>query len=259
VRSVEELRARWLALIQAFMARTGMYATTGHEMQLLASGLLDDLCFLDDRDADSALARQRVYSYGKLGVAGPFEALFGRPRCQAEVAGVYAEIFHRLGYLTVDHTIGQPRWDELTGGLRAQFEDRDVRRSEAQTLLGAPSLIVDRGTVLCYAADDPAAGWLFVDSPAEYVRRYEPGHGYTADLDADPLVRSLRLSSQPFENGLILTLYGKVLRWGPGWWIDHPSPGQTAEQQAIASQLRQIRDADPSQAAETHGHFPEPS
>lgn len=108
--------------------------------------------------------------------------------------------------------------------------------------------------MLCYAAADPAAGWLFVDSPGVYVRRYEAGHGgYTAEKDTDPLVRSLRLSSQPFEEGLILTLYGKVLRWGPGWWIDHPSPTQTPEQQAIARQLRQIRAADPSQATKIHG------
>ena len=234
-----------------------MYASTGQEMQLLATRLLDDLCFLDDRDADCEMAEQRVHSYGKLGVAGAFEAMFGRPGCQAEVAGVYAEIFHRLGYLTVDHTIGHSGWSELTGGLRDRFEDRDVRRSEAQTLLGSPSLIIDHGTVLCYAANDPAVGWLFVDSPAVHVRRYEAGHGrYTADKDTDPLVRSLRMSSQPFEDGLILTLYGKVLRWGPGWWIDHPSASQTPEQQAIARQLRQIRDADPSQQGEIRAAWP---
>lgn len=140
MRSAAELRSRWLELIQGFIARTGMYATTGREMQLLAGQLLDDLCFLDDRDdAERALARQRVHSYGKLGVGRPFEALFGRPRCQAEVAGVYAEIFHRLGYLTVGQIIGEPGWSDLTGGLRARFEGRDVRRSEAEALLGPPA------------------------------------------------------------------------------------------------------------------------
>jgi hypothetical protein len=95
-----------------------------------------------------------------------------------------------------------------------------VRRSEAETLLGPPSLIVDHGTVLCYAPDDPAAGWLFVDSPVVPVRRYQAGEGsYTIDDETVPLVRSLRLSSRPFEDGLILTLYGKVLRWGPGSWV----------------------------------------
>jgi hypothetical protein len=35
-------------------------------------------------------------------------------------------------------------------------------------------------------------------------------------------------------------------RWGPGWWIDHPGQGQSADRAAIAAQLREIRAADPS-------------
>jgi hypothetical protein len=74
----------------------------------------------------------------------------------------------------------------------------------------------------------------------EYVRRYEASHGrYTADRDADPLVRSVRLPGPDFEAGLILTLYGKTLRWGQGWWIDHPSGTLTAEKKAIARQLQE--------------------
>lgn len=38
-------------------------------------------------------------------------------------------------------------------------------------------------------------------------------------MDEDPLVRAFRLPAENFESGLYLTLYGKVLRWGPGWWI----------------------------------------
>jgi hypothetical protein len=80
------------------MAKTGMYATTGREMELVAAGLLADLCFLDDRDAEYERAGQDMQSrYGKLGVAGPFNAMFGLERCQAEVAAVYAEVFSRLG------------------------------------------------------------------------------------------------------------------------------------------------------------------
>jgi hypothetical protein len=134
------------------------------------------------------------------------------------------------------------------GTVRERFEDRDVRRNEAEQILGPPSLVVG-GTVPCYAAADRAAGWLFADCYAERVRRYDPGQGrYTEQRDADPLVRSVRLpGTEDFEAGLVLTLYGKVLRWGPGWWIDHPGASQTAETRAIAAQLRSINAADPSQ------------
>ncbi|MER7450293.1 hypothetical protein ABTW96_08390 [Nocardia beijingensis] len=49
-----------------------------------------------------------------------------------------------------------------------------------------------------------------------------------------------------------MTLYGRVLRWGPGWWIHHPSETQTDEQAAIAAQLQQIESADPSQRHRRH-------
>jgi len=239
---------RWLQLIPLIIDRVGMYASTGREMQIVAEHLLADLTFLDGREGDWERARRELHSYGKQGVAGPFEALFGSPRCQGEVASVYAEVFHRFGYLAVDHLAGRSRWLELTGGLRERFEDRDVLRSEAEDMLGPPSLVAGR-TVLCYAAADPPSGWLFIDCHAERVRRYDAGHGrYAVDRAADPLVRSVRMPGPDFEAGLILTLYGKTLRWGQGWWVDHPSANWPAERKAIASQLSAIDAADPSQA-----------
>jgi hypothetical protein len=248
MRSADELRGRWLERIPAMMARTGMYAATGQGMDTLCHCLLGDLCFLDDRDDDFDGATRMLRSYGKLGVAGPFEVIFARPRCQAEVAAAYAEIFHRLGYLTLDRQIARAEWEQLAGSLRGWFDGRDVRRSQAEQLLGTPSLRVDKGAVLCYAPAEAQPGWLFVDCPPASTTRYDDGMFVSAD-DPDPLVRSLRLSSRSFEDGLILTLYGKVLRWGPGWWIDHPGPDQTPEQHAIADQTQS---GPPSRPDPTH-------
>jgi hypothetical protein len=177
VRSAEELRARWLDLIALIMKRTGMYAATGSEMQLLALHLLKDLCFLDDKDADAEREWSRLLrTYGKRGAVGPFEALFESRRCQAEVASVFAEVFHRLGYLSVGKLVSGDRWQEMTSGLRDRFEDRDVTQDGARGLLGEPSLVIDR-KVLCYVPEDPAAGWLFIDCHAEQARRYNVGRG----------------------------------------------------------------------------------
>jgi hypothetical protein len=255
VRSAEELRARWLDLIAGIMKRTAMYAATGSEMQLLARQLLMDLCFLDDRDADAEREWSRlVRTYGQRGVVGPFEAMFESPRCQAEVASVFAEVFYRLGYLSVGNRVGRDEWQEKTARLRSWFEDRDVTRDDAKVLLGAPSLVIDQ-RVLCYVPAESAVGWLFIDCHAEQVRRYDVGRGrYTALDRTESLVRSVRVSGESFESGLILTLYGKTLRWGPGWWLDHPGQDAPAGQAAIAAQLRQIRDADPSQSVRRQGN-----
>ena len=90
------------------------------------------------------------------------------------------------------------------------------------------------------------AQWA-MEEPARWDR-YVPGAGrYEYRRDDDPLVRAVRRPASDFESGLILTLYGKVLRWGPGWWLNHPE-GLSDEQQAIAAQLRGIEASDPSQA-----------
>jgi hypothetical protein len=68
------------------------------------------------------------------------------------------------------------------------------------------------------------------------------------DRGTESLARSVRLSGQDLESGLIRTLYGKTLRWGPGWRIDHPSQDQPTDEAAITAQLREIRAADPSQS-----------
>ncbi len=70
--------------------------------------------------------------------------------------------------------------------------------------------------------------------------------------DEDPLVRTVRRPATDVESGLILTLYGKVLRHGPGWWINQPE-GVSKEHQAIAAQLRTIEATDPAQSLHGRG------
>jgi hypothetical protein len=217
-----------------------MFAATGSDLDSRCRGLVSDLCFLDDRDEEGRAALDGLHRYGKLGVSGPFTTMFGREhRPIAEVASVFAELFHRLGYLTVDPAT----WT----GARERFEAGDVHRSEVVAECGEPSLVIDK-RVLCYAPAD-GSGWTFVDCWSEPVQAYMPDTGTYAVIatDDDPLVRAVRLPAERFEDGLVLTLYGRVLRWGTGWWLDHPAPNATDESRAIAAQLRRIRVEDPSQ------------
>jgi hypothetical protein len=223
-----------------------MWATDGRAFDVLARGLIADLCFLDEREQDLDEVHAVLREYGKLGVAGPFIAMFGKDRnCVAEVASVFAEQFHRLGYLSAERLLGAGEWDRLSSSVRERFDGHDVRHSEVVSGFGSPSLIVDN-RVLCYAPAD-MSGWIFVDCFAEYHHEYVPGAGrYEGRRNDDPLVRAVRRPAGDFESGLTLTMYGKVLRWGPGWWLEH-SAGLSDEQQAIAAQLRMVESGDPSQ------------
>jgi hypothetical protein len=72
-------------------------------METVAGILLRDLLFLDDRDADYVPVREKLFGYGKLGVHGPFTAMFGaRVDCLAEVTSVYAQqLFHAQRHVRV--------------------------------------------------------------------------------------------------------------------------------------------------------------
>ncbi|HET9895024.1 MAG TPA: hypothetical protein VFQ44_08820 [Streptosporangiaceae bacterium] len=257
MRSAEELRERWLGMMAGLVARPEMFATTGVEMESVADRLVADLCFLDDRDGErSAMREDLLDRYGKLGVSGPFSTLFGLWQCQAEVAAIYAEVFWRLGYLRMDETLSPVRWGELIRSLQSSFAGQDVRCSEVEERCGAASLTVGK-RILCYVSARPADGWIFVECQRQSLWRYAPGTGRNESVfDRDPLVRSVRRSTGGFEDGLILTLYGEFLRWDDDAWFDHPSDKWTAETHAIAAQLRQIRDADPSQQPRLDRHAP---
>ncbi|MEV0157228.1 hypothetical protein AB0H57_26355 [Micromonospora sp. NPDC050686] len=232
-----------------------MWALDGQALDRQARGLFSDLCFLDERDQDLDVVFGVLQGYGRLGVAGPFIALFGTEHdCRAEVASVFAEQFHALGYLQAERLVDPAEFKRLTASLRERFDGRDVRRSEVEAAYGSSSLVVDK-RVLCYAPAD-RSGWVFFDCFTECRSDYVPGAGrYEGRVGEDPLVRAVRRPATDFEAGLILTLYGKVLRWGPGWWLHQPE-GLPDEQRAIAAQLRHIESADPSQSLRRSRHDP---
>ena len=232
------------------MARPGMYATHGRELQGVAQGLLDDLCFIDERDNDAEAVGAALHRYGKLGVAGAFEAVFGGD-CSyvAEVASIFAEEFHRLGYLEVGRRLSMSDWESVCDGLRDTFEELDVRQSEVTQRLGEPTLVVDK-RVSCYVSEQADSAWLFFDFWEDPAVIYEPGEGRFGRVgpNDDPLLRDIRVPGESFDASLVLSLYGKVLRWGPGWWLRHPSVRVTQRPPGVREQLTDIDNADPSQS-----------
>ena len=208
--------------------------------------LLDDLCFIDGRDDEYAAERERLRAYGKVGVPGPFQALFGeKGHYVDEVASVYAEVFHRLGYLTAVEPRDEPDWPAFVAGLRHRFAQGDHRRSEVESEIGRPSLAI--GTVWCYVPAGASGAWVFFDFAVDRSLRYQRGEGTFRQTDDDPLLRDVRLPAPTFEAGLVLTLYGRVLRWGTGWWTAEDTEPHAAPD-GVAEQLRAIEAADPSQA-----------
>jgi hypothetical protein len=225
-----------------------LWMSTGSDLDSAFRTLMADLEFVDGIDERPGIV-ESYRSYGQFGVVGPFRHTFGEGRFLDEVASVHAEWLHAAGCLPVRRTLDVEHYTELAQTARNRFDGRDFRRSDVERIVGEPSIEVGRD-VICYAGPPGADGWIFFDfdGEAERARPYEFGEGRYRGGDhpapGDRVLRDVRLPASRWHDGLVLTLYGKVKRGGPGWWIDEPGDGPNS---AIAAMLRDIRDQDPSQ------------
>jgi hypothetical protein len=154
-----------------------------------------------------------------------------------------------LGYIEPERRLAELEWRALTSRVRATVEDVDVRLSEVVSQVGEPSLIVDK-RVLCYAGPSTRE-WIAFDCWEPPITRYRvAGDGWRGGVHServdDQLLRDVRVPADTFADSLVLTTYGKVLRWGPGWWLDRAAKVDAPE--GVGEQLREIRSVDPSQS-----------
>ena len=219
----------------------------GQGLQFLVMSWLDDLCLIDERVGELERAAAVHGRYGKLGINGAFVNIFGNGRYHDEVSSVLAQTSSGLGYLALPGPLVAPAdWDALQRSLRDQFEDRDATREAVLSDLPEPSFTV--GRVASFAPMDASSGWVHLDFASERTSAYDHVTGRVVDRTGEDLLRDIRLPTEQFLDGLVLTNYGRHLRWGPGSWIDQPPHrDSTPQQRAIAEQLRLIRDNDPSQ------------
>jgi hypothetical protein len=252
MRSVHEIRQAKLDELKHMVRRPEAWAGDGRAAQTLFQGTIGDLCFIDEREAEYSAECEVLYRYGKLGVAGAFRAVFGETcNYSAEVASVFTEIACALRYLEPARRLSVFEWRQLIANLHDKFEEVDVRRSAVLEQVGEPSFVVGN-RVLCYAG--PSTGnWVAFDCWEETTSRYivEDGHfqhGFFPQREEDPLLRCVRVPADSFNQSLIMTIYGKVLRWGPGWWLDTEPARNTDTPEGIREELQDIDSGDPSQS-----------
>jgi len=256
VRSVEEVRRRKLDELRSMLAQPDTWASDGRALQTLALGAIGELCFIDERE-DELAERGRAVGprYGKLGIRGAFDAVFdGECDYAAEVASVYAQLALQLGYLNPSQRLSSAEWLSLISGVRERYEEVDLRRSQLIEDLGEASVEVGR-RVLCYVGPEDT-DWVAFDcweAPLTkyYVEGARGAHiraGVFTTYPENPLLRDVRVPAPSFNESLILTTYGKVLRWGSAWWL-RTQPARPDEAPAgVRTQLQAINAGDPSQA-----------
>jgi hypothetical protein len=166
-----------------------MYASTAGEAALWMSTLvrdLQELYDLEDRlDAWSCVATGpggRWDEYGVPGIARWFDG--HESRCVAEVVSIYAEVAIKLGLIDVERRYDFPAWTTAGFVDGERFRGMQLRRESVDTVVGPPSLVVDH-RICCYAPENEAEGWAFLD----FVSWYAGGE--------NSLLRNVRLPRVP--------------------------------------------------------------
>jgi hypothetical protein len=260
MRTSQEFRDRQLKRLVAMLATPELFSICGRDHEGALRAMIQDLSFLDEREDESqSWLDGLLYYHGKCGIEGAFSAVFGVEETQLgaylrclfleEVGSVYARVLLSLGYLKLGRRLTEPEWTALCEAV-PEYDSVDCRRSDIVSQFGEPSLTIGR-RVLCYVADSSDGSWVYFDcfenpAPAAYAidKRGLVGGGWVKD----PLLRDIRVPAAHFADSFVLTAWGKLIRWGPGWWIDHPRPDSDAKTAAIAAQLRGIAESDPSQS-----------
>ena len=231
--------------LTALLTRPAIYATCGRDVQNSGLDVLRDLCALDGAEWPDWVG-PFLHRFGKLGIDGAFHGTFDDGDYKDEVASVLAEIATRMHSFEA----GGPLLTEVAhrrlGSLvREMWEDRDVAYDEAVGALPEPTLVTG-GRVVSFASE--SGEWLHLDFERQTITRYDRAVGGEVREQGELLLRDVRLPAATFDDALVLTLFGRYRRWGPGSWIDQP-PLRDADpsRSAIAEQLRTLRAKVPSQ------------
>lgn len=228
--TIRKLRSFILSRIETALRRGPVYSP----IQLYIGAYHDILAHLDGKNEQQwAIEFKRLQEQGRfspLGLEGPFLKHF-RPReirqftfFESESASVLAEVMHRLGYLKLDRLLTTVEFQELLSDL-PRYRRGEWRANNVKQRHGTASITT--GNCYCYASESPALGWIFFDfafDPVGYPS-YKPGskasqgwatvegRRYSDHPDSvHPLLRNVRFPAAIFEDGLIITQYGRRIQ-----------------------------------------------
>src|SRR5262245_3367974 len=125
MRAVAEIRDRLLEAVRFAVWRPSVCGGTTDATEVLLLHLLGPLCFIDGREEEWAAAKS-THVQGCRWVRGHFEFQhLPFPGFVNEVASVYAEVAHRLGYFAPTRLLPEAEMAALTAAVgEAEFQCR---------------------------------------------------------------------------------------------------------------------------------------
>lgn len=181
MRTAEEIRAAKVQQLGHVLTRPGMWGT-GLAYEMAVWGVLHDLVFIDEREADL----DRLTSTGVQGAL----AQFGDDECSVtdRTASVYARVAARLGYYEPARRLTPGEWVRARKGAATWARSGERTLADVEAHFGKPSYEkASWPSVLAYAgAEDD--DWLYFD----FENRFP-----------NPRLELVRLPRRPFARSVI--------------------------------------------------------
>jgi hypothetical protein len=230
MRTIDEFREYKLGILKAAILHPSMWG----DPWVWAEVFLRDLCFIDEREEDFKLERERLIEQKRFPPTGPYGPLQVHlskpgsvdPRFFNEVASVYGELARKLGYLEVDRALSDEEFGVMREQLR-QFQEGNWHQSDIAARFGKPSLMIggNHQRCYCYAPLARSGDWIFFDfefHEAAYDdikvdkstgSRLIDGVSWWEHPDcSNPPLRNVREPGAGVLSGFIFTPYGRRIQ-----------------------------------------------
>lgn len=214
MRTIEELRSHLLQQLAGTAIRPSMYGGNEWGVELVFRYLLEDLCFIDEKDdqlksAWADLQTRKVFT--AFGVRGGIRRCFpGIQDAHHEVTSIYSEVAYRLELLQVERLLSDAEWEFLTDGLKEACQDRDFTLSEVLAKFGTPTMsnTIRHDGSICYGPASIDSRWVVFDfCRCYFMIANEQGKD---PYKADPLLRNVRIPAPTLAQEITLTPHGRT-------------------------------------------------
>jgi hypothetical protein len=198
MRTAEEFRQHRVDTLPLALQRPAFFCGHGQSADLYYSMILDDLCWLDERETDFEVVVRELL-HGSMRVYGQFffQHLTIPDGFSNEIASTYAQAAFRLGYYSPERLLSVGEFEQLNRSIDDTFMITDHTESEIVSRFGKPTHEVLGGqtTVHCYGCCDPHTSWLYFD----YSRCDPPADLLSYDWFDDSKLRDIRRENNAME------------------------------------------------------------
>ena len=218
MRTIEAFQEHAISILRRMSQYPGMYGNR-NGLELLFWHVINELCWIDGQEDTFRQLRDDLFHRieNTCGVSGALTLLIpgAKDELHDEIASIYSQLAHKLGYLTLDRILTSAEWKYLIEWFEQEPMTHDLRLSDVKKLFGEPSFHTCGSwhQVHSYAGPEISDGWICFDYANEFqvttdtFGRTYPGLVYGQDY----ILRDCRRTIGTLREQIKFTPYGRKL------------------------------------------------